>query len=257
MTTTIQFPGQQTDTHTASLAPIRPQGALLQRAGQFLTPPPIIRTGLLIASCVVAFYAVEALAPHDFKPSTHVGSYEMELHKATKTGELKAQIVYDAKLRSIDAQLQAYVKSVEQSVQQSNDQYRSTAETVAKLYQSTFERANIFAQATANLQTQYAMFRAQLAQNSYSTEMAGVKLATLGKFFFALSGDQESAQTAGEIATQLRGQVLSEVDKAMQEGVRISPKGWDTGLADVQQIKAAFRDVEPAKLPEPPRFASE
>lgn len=198
------------------------------------------------------FYGTEALAPSAFKPSTIIGGYGHEIAKAHKSGELEAQVRYDAQLRGIEIQFQTQLKQAETAAAQWQEQYRTEMAGVMEDYRGAWSRANIFAQATADLQKQYAQYRLSVTQGSLGGEMGVANMATM---LGALGGllDPSLERDAFAYADRMRGRALSKLDEAARSGITVSVVGWNEGLPDPDALAARIERLPPLQFPQAPR----
>ena len=177
------------------------------------TLPPMVVAAAMFLSTGAAFYSAEMFAAVDWKPSHIMGSYERAMAEARKSGELTAQIRYEGQL-----------KQIETAAVQWQEQYKAAATGVVNSYQAVYQRAGIFAQATADIQKQYAATRYQLAANGVSGELGVANMATMlgaiGSLF-----DPSIEQSANAYADEMRNRAYAKLDEAAKSGVTISVDG--------------------------------
>ena len=187
------------------------------------------------ASC--SFYGAEMLAPPVWRPSVIIGGYERQITQARKTGELAAQIRYDGQL-----------KQIETAAVQWQEQYKAAANGVLEYYKTTYSRANVYAQATADIQKQYAATRYQIAQQSVGGEIGVANMATTLGLLGGLI-DPAFGASAQSYADDVRRRAYAKLDEAARSGITVSVDGWNTGLASPAEVASALRDLPPMKFP--------
>lgn len=226
----------------ADHAATRPFSGRVSRMAGFhdlpdLTSPPrrrlnlFVVTGLAFAAVTGIFYGGEALLPAPYKPSVFIGGYGKEIEKARKAGELDSQLRYETRLRGVEVQFQTRVKGIETAAIQLQEQCRAGLTNANNLYQAAYTRANIFAQATADIQKQYAASRYQLAQQTLGGEIGAANTATTFGYILGFF-DPELGQKSFEFAEAARQQALKKLDEAAKGGITVSVDGWNHGLPD-------------------------
>ena len=202
-----------------------------------LTVPPrrrlnlFVVTGLAFASVTGLFYGGEALLPPSYKPSAFIGGYGKEIEKARKAGELDSQIRYESQLRGVEVQFQTKLKGIETAAIQLQEQCRAGFQNANNLYQAAYQRANIFAQATADIQKQYVASRYQLTQQTVGGEIGAANTATTFGYILNFF-DPELGQKSMAFAEAARQQALQKLDDAAKGGMTVSVDGWNQGLPD-------------------------
>lgn len=209
---------------------------------------PMIVGFLGFAGATIFFYGSEAVAPIALKPSSIIGGYQHNIAEAHKSGELTAQVRYDAQLRGIELQYQGQLKQIESAAGQWQEQYRVSLNGMIEDYRGVYARANIFAQATADLQKQYAAARYSITERSLGGETGMANMATtvglLGGLF-----DKDFGDSALAYADQVRGRAFAKLDEAARGGVTVSVEGWNEGLPDPQALQERLRNLPPLRLP--------
>lgn len=199
--------------------------------------------GLVMAT--TAFFAVEHNAPAEWKPSTLVGSYDARLTAAVKAAELQQQTRYDG-----------WLKQVELVNAQNQEQYRSALAGLLGNYQAGYERARVFATATAEIQQQYVATRMSQARAMQNSDEGVVNLSRLlgrlGNLVSPGMGDP-----ALDYADNLTGQLQSELDAAAANGQTLRVDGWDTHLPAPATVAAQVAAIHPQPLPVPPRLSDD
>lgn len=207
--------------------------------------PAIVKTGGAIVIAGSIFFGAEALAPANFKPSHLVGSYEAAISEQVKAAELRQQAKFDS-----------YVKQVELANAQNVEQYKANAQAVLAGYNASWDRAKIFADATAKIQTQYVAYRMDQVRNRQSPDIGIANLARLwGRVANVMSPG--SGDSAMEYSNRLGAELEAGLTAAAQNGQQISVEGWDTDLPSPAEVEQRLAALKPAPLPPPPSFAVE
>lgn len=198
---------------------------------------PMLAAFFAFGTASGAFYGAEMLAPPTWRPSAIIGGYEQAMAEARKSGELTAQLRYEGQL-----------KQIETAAVQWQEQYKAAANGVLNYYQATYSRAGVYAQATADIQKQYAATRYQIASTTTGGQTTLANLASLiGNALNAY--DPSMGQGALDFAQQMREQAYSVLDDAARSGITVSVDGWNSGLASPAEVASAIRDLPPLKLP--------
>lgn len=201
--------------------------------------PPAFVTGMMFLAVAGAFYGAEALLPPEYKPSFFIGGYQRAIAEAQAEGQLKARIVYDARLKLIETDAIRWQENCRAGLQNINN-----------LYQAAYARANMYAQSTADIQKHYASARYATTQQTLGGEIAVANLGTIIGFGIGLF-DPETGQRSMALAEQARQQALQKLDDAARSGITVSVEGWNTGLPDPVMLPASSTCDMPASLVSP------
>lgn len=191
-----------------------------------------------LAAC--AFYGVEAYAPREYRPSFFIGGYQEEITEAAKSGELAAQIRYDAALRTVELVYQDRLTRIQTAAAQWQEHCRAGLANFNNLYQAIYGRANIYVQATAQLQQAYQAMRQQIVAGTLGAESAATNMATMLGLLGGLV-DPQFGRQALQFAEATRRQLLSRFDREARGGITISVQGWDSGLPRPDMLPQMIR----------------
>jgi len=210
--------------------------------------PPMVVAGMGFAAATALLFGAERFVPHPYKPSDWMGGYASAMNEARKEGELAAQIRYDAQVRQVEVQYQTQLKEIESAANAWQEQYKSALTGYVEHYRATWNRANIYAQATADIQKQYVAARTELAGRTVRGHINMANDATtLGLWIGILSPELER-QTLN-YAARVRQQALAELDAAARGGVTLSIDGWNDGLVDPQTVARDIQSLPPFSTP--------
>lgn len=204
--------------------------------------PSVVKTAALIIICGAAFFGAERYAPVEMRPSTLVGSYEGHVDAAIK-----------AALNEQQAKFEAWATEVRTVYANALDQYRLASQGVLRYYDASYQRTQLFAQATTDLQK---MFQNALYQLNMQTRGADVAMVNIAKFFGTIGNVLQPG--AGDDAlrwAQRESQKLArELMAAAKSGVTVNVDGWATGLPTPDEVQAALGRIKALKLPPMPDF---
>jgi hypothetical protein len=216
---------------------------------QFVAPPKkrFLSAGVGMVCgvilCAAAFYAAEMIAPVDYRPSTFTGTYSGRYTAEIRAHELETQ-----------AEFEDWAAEVRVSAEQQQEQYRAIAQSVLQNYQATYDRTKIFADATARLQQTYVQQSMDVTRSQQGMDVTVVNFARL---FGRLAGlaDPELGQSAIDYADAIGGQLQSELDRTVTNGVTVDVEGWDIDLASPGEVQQVLQDIPPVTFPDPPSIS--
>lgn len=205
--------------------------------------PSIVQTAGTIAVAGALFFGAEALMPVDLKPSSLVGTYD---------ARLQAQV--EAATNQEKAKYEAWAKRVELVNAQNTDRYRAATQGVLQHYTATYDRAKVFADATARIQAMYVQARIAQRQVQQSGDQSIISLTRMfGRLFNVL--EPGSGDAALGYAEGLSRELQAELNDAAQNGQTISVEGWNTDLPDPAQVQAQLDALKPEPLPPLPELS--
>jgi hypothetical protein len=190
---------------------------------------PMLAAGLAFGFAAVVFYGGEAFLPREYRPSTFIGGYQTEITEAAKAGELAAQIRYDAQLRGIELQYQDGLSRIQTAANQWQEQCRAGLANVNNLYQAIYNRANMYVQATAQLQQAYQSARQAIVSGTLGGDVALMNMLSVTSQIVAMF-DPAAARQMMQAANGMRRDILGVFDREARNGITISVRGWDSGL---------------------------
>lgn len=210
--------------------------------------PPMVVAAMGFVAAAGLLLGAERFVPHPYKPSDWMGGYASAMAEARKEGELAAQIQYDVQLRQVEVQYQGQLKEIESAANAWQEQYRTAMTGYVEHYRAVWNRANIYAQATADIQKQYVAQRTQLASQTVRGQTGMANLATQLGLFAGLFNPELERQSL-DYAARVRQQALAQLDSAAQGGVTLSVDGWDDGLIDPAAVARDIYSLPPLTLP--------
>jgi hypothetical protein len=210
--------------------------------------PPMVVAGIGFAAATALLFGAERFLPHPYKPSDWMGGYASAMIQARKEGELAAQIRYDAQVRQVEVQYQTQLKEIESAANAWQEQYKTALTGYVEHYRATWNRANIYAQATADIQKQYVAARTELAGRTVRGQVNMANdVTTIGLLLGWINPELERQSL--NYADRVRQQALAHLDSAAQGGVTISIDGWNDGLVDPQTVARDIQTLPPFSAP--------
>lgn len=210
--------------------------------------PPMVVAGIGFAAATALLLGAERFLPHPYKPSDWMGGYASAMTEARKEGELAAQIRYDAQVRQVEVQYQTQLKEIESAATAWQEQYKTALTGYVEHYRAVWNRANIYAQATADIQKQYTAARVELAGRTVRGQVNMANRASEFGLWIGLINPELERQTLN-YAARVRQQAFAELDAAAQGGVTISVNGWNDGLIDPQTVANDIQNLQPFSAP--------
>jgi len=223
---------------------------------------PMLAAGLAFGVAAVAFYGTEAFLPREYRPSTFIGGYQTEITEAAKSGELAAQIRYDAQLRGIELRYQDGLSRIQTAGAQWQEQCRAGLLNITNHYQAVMQQANVFAQGVVQLQNGYQQMRNQILSGSLQGEMGLINLVMTVAPFIAIF-DGNTARQLMQAAQQDRARLIATFDRMSRGGNTVSVAGWNTNLLRPEALQTMIRcevpiyqtGVSANPIPVPPNAA--
>lgn len=207
--------------------------------------PGFVKTAATVAVAAAAFFAVETFAPSAYKPSTLVGSYDARIQAAVRAAELQQQTEYEA-----------WLEQVRLVNAQNLESYRANNQAALGYYQASYDRARVYAEATARMQGDLANAQIRLSSQTRGGERSLVNLSrTFGQIVNVLSpGAGDGAIQYGD---ELASALSADLNQAALSGTTISVEGWNANLPSPQAVQEELSRIEPLPLPEMPRLSDD
>lgn len=202
--------------------------------------PSILKTASVFALGALALAGAEKYAPHEWRPSTIVGTYDARVASAVKAAELNQQ-----------AQLDAWAAEARVATEQNAEQYRAAMAATNDNYRAVYDRAKILAEAAARIQGEYARMRMSQVNAQSGSETGIINLVRLfGHGANAI--DAGSGNDALAYSDAMSRDLANRMTTAAMEGSRIDVTGWDTGLPSPESVRAEIGRFRPVPIPPPP-----
>lgn len=207
--------------------------------------PSFVKTAATVTVAASIFFGVEMFAPSAFKPSTLVGSYDARIQAAVKAAELQQQSEYDA-----------WLEQVRLVNAQNQENYRAANQAALGYYQASYDRARVYAEATARIQGDLANAQIRLSSQTRGGERGISNFSrTIGQIINVFSpGAGDAAIQYGD---DLADSLSADLNAAAMSGATVSIEGWDANLPSPEAVQAELARIEPLPLPEPPRLSDD
>ena len=239
MVYTIQYDPPEGETGGSFMPPLAPRPVLKRR----FEMPSLLRTASTIAIVGALFFGAEAFLPVAAKPSSLVGTYD---------ARLQAQV--EAATNQEKAKYEGWAKQVELVNAQNTEKYRAATQGVLQHYTATYDRAKVFADATARIQSMYVQARIAQRQVQQSGDQSIISLTRMfGRLFNVVEAGAGDA--ALNYAEGLSRELQAELNYAAQNGQTISVEGWNTDLPDPAEVQRQLDALKPEPLPPLPELS--
>lgn len=162
-------------------------------------------------TALCAFTLAEKFAPEEWKPSYMIGHFSGATETAHIRAQLDAAVERERRLNEEKARLEIEVKNAETENENLKAQYQARMQQVSLAYQTLYQRANLLAQATVQVQQQAASIVNQMAAESQSGKQAGTMIADLGATIAGMFGEHAMASRWKELARNNRDESLSDI----------------------------------------------
>ena len=240
MVYTIQYDPPEGETGGPFAPPLAHRPAPPKRRFEM---PSLLRTASTIAIVGALFFGAEAFLPVAAKPSSLVGTYD---------ARLQAQV--EAATNQEKAKYEGWAKQVELVNAQNTEKYRAATQGVLQHYTATYDRAKVFADATARIQSMYVQARIAQRQVQQSGDQSIISLTRMfGRLFNVVEAGAGDA--ALNYAEGLSRELQAELNYAAQNGQTISVEGWNTDLPDPAEVQRQLDALKPEPLPPLPELS--
>ena len=187
-----------------------------------------MKTAATVTVAASIFFGVEMFAPSAFKPSTLVGSYDARIQAAVKAAELQQQSEYDA-----------WLEQVRLVNAQNQENYRAANQAALGYYQASYDRARVYAEATARIQGDLANAQIRLSSQTRGGERGISNFSrTIGQLINVFSpGAGDAAIQYGD---DLADSLSADLNAAAMSGATVSIEGWDAKSIARDRVESDF-----------------
>ena len=208
--------------------------------------PAAFRFALTGIFFLVLFCAWEKCAPREFTASYVIGRMEKEVSLAYADGQLEAKADYEE-----------YFKTLELATLQGVEKYKGTALMVADNYRATYQQAQVYAAALAEMQKNFAQMKMQMMASMSGGDTTIVNIGRLVEVFGTVTGDYQLADQAREVTESVKRQVMDSMDQLMKVMPSVTVNGWNTTVKSPEEIEAALDNVSIVNLKSFEEFSKE
>jgi hypothetical protein len=203
--------------------------------------PAIANTAVTILAAGVLFFGAERFAPHAYKPSTLLGSYEATVNEQLKAAELSEQ-----------ARFTAYEASVKLAVETQAKQNEMLLTGLIENYRAIYDRGKLMAETAMRMQERYLSARIEQQSQLQSGNMQVVTLSTIvGRLMNGMMAPG-SGDGALRYAETISNEIERSLERAAVEGARFKLQDWDLNLVPPDVIKSEIMNLPVVRIPPPP-----
>ena len=202
--------------------------------------PSILKTTATFGVAAGLFFAAEAYAPPEYRPSTSFGTYEARVAAAVKASELQQQL-----------KLEAWSANVKLAVAQHEQQYRSINDGVLNNFTAAYDRNKVMQSAIMQMQNGYVQ---QVMGQVIVRQQTDNSIINLARFWGRIANGLEegAGDSALQYADNLGSELSSELLRATRAGVQVNLTDEDNPLPTPAEVRAELAKVKPLELPPPP-----
>lgn len=202
--------------------------------------PAIANTAMTILAAGVLFFGAERFAPHAYKPSTLLGSYEATVNEQLKAAELNEA-----------ARFAEYEATLKLAVDTQAKQTEMLLQAILKNYEALYDRNKLIAETAMRMQSQYYASRVELQKELQSGSVAVVTGATLlGQILNGVAPG--SGDNALRYADAVSKDVVGRFEEAARSGAQFKLNDWDLRTVPPEAVKQQILSLPSLRIPEPP-----
>jgi len=200
---------------------------------------------------VLVLLAGELCLPVHFKPSSLLGAASgnaqhheiassLEAERAKVAALNAEQSRVQAEIELAKAQAQEIVLAATSRLQQETKSLEGQVQAMTQAYAAVYERANIIARVNAQLVSNAATMRSEVARSQQSGRVAATNLLDLGAGIASLLGNEEASERMAQMRDTYAERSLAEIDAAIRRELpTLNIEQWNTGLPDPAQLMIA------------------
>jgi hypothetical protein len=209
------------------------------------TIPSVIKTAFSFLLMGLLFFAAEAYAPAQYRPSTIMGTYDARVAAAVKASELEQQ-----------AQLELWSAEAKLAVAQHEQQYRAATDGVLTNFTAAYEQNRVVKSAMMQMQHSYVQQAMGQVIARQGTDNTVINLTRLwGRFANGL--ERGSGDAALQYADDLGSELANELLVATRAGVQVDLSEDENPLPTPDEVRAELARIRPFELPPMPRFGED
>ncbi|KTR83767.1 hypothetical protein NS277_07315 [Novosphingobium barchaimii] len=208
--------------------------------------PSIVKTTTAFLMAGGVFFAAEAYAPPQYRPSTIMGTYDARVTAAVKASELQQQ-----------AKLELWSANAKLAVAQHEQAYRAATDGVLGNFTAAYERNKVVKSALMQMQNNYVQQVMGQVVARQQTDNTVINLSRLWGRFSNGFIEQGSGDSALAYADNLGAELSAELLAATRAGVQVQLSDDDKPLPTPEEVRADLAKVKPLELPPLPKFGTE
>ena len=207
--------------------------------------PSIVKTTTAFLMAGGVFFAAEAYAPPQYRPSTIMGTYDARVTAAVKASELQQQ-----------AKLELWSANAKLAVAQHEQEYKAATEGVLGNFSAAYERNKVVKSALMQMQNAYVQNVMGQVTARQQTDNTVINLTRLwGRI---ANGFEEGAgDSALRYADNLGSELSDELLAATRAGVQVKLDDEENPLPTPEEVRSELGKIKPLQLPPLPKFGAE
>jgi len=247
MTYRIDYTGDNSDNGNAVVEAdySKPEIRYVEMPRRGFAVPSIVKTTAAFLMAGGVFFAAEAYAPPQYRPSTIMGTYDARVTAAVKASELQQQ-----------AKLELWSANAKLAVAQHEQEYKAATDGVLGNFTAAYEQNRVVKSALMQMQNGYVQQVMGQVIARQQTDNTVINLARLwGRVANGL--ERGSGDTALSYADNLGSELAGELLAATRAGVQVDLNGADDPLPTPEEVRAELARIRPLELPPMPTFGAE
>lgn len=207
--------------------------------------PSIVKTTAAFLMAGGMFFAAEAYAPPQYRPSTIMGTYDARVTAAVKASELQQQ-----------AKLELWSANAKLAIAQHEQQYRATTDGVIANFTAVYDKNKIITSALTQMQNGYVQQVMGQVIARQQTDNTVINFTRLwGRIANAV--EDGAGDPALHYADNLGNELADELLKATRAGVQVDLNDTENPLPTPEEVRAELAKIKPLELPPLPKFGAE
>lgn len=247
MTYRIDYTGDNSDNGNAVVegGNAAPEIRYVEMPRRGFAIPSIVKTTAAFLMAGGVFFAAEAYAPPQYRPSTIMGTYDARVTAAVKASELQQQ-----------AKLELWSANAKLAVAQHEQQYKAATDGVLGNFSAAYEQNKIVKSALMQMQNGYVqqvMGQVIARQQTDNSVLNVTRLwGRVANAFEEGAGDP-ALNYADNLSTELSNELLA----ATRAGVQVDLTDTENALPTPEEVRAELAKIKPLELPPLPKFGAE
>lgn len=207
--------------------------------------PSIVKTTATFLMAGTMFFAAEAYAPPQYRPSTIMGTYDARVAAAVKASELQQQ-----------AKLELWSANAKLAVAQHEQEYKAATDGVLGNFSAAYEQNKIVKSALMQMQNGYVQQVMGQVIARQQTDNTVINFTRLwGRVANAV--EDGAGDSALNYADNLGNELADELLKATRAGVQVDLNDTENPLPTPEEVRAELAKIKPLELPPLPKFGAE
>lgn len=247
MTYQINYTGDNADNGNAVIESgnVAPEIRYVEMPRRGFAVPSIVKTTAAFLIAGGLFFAAEAYAPPQYRPSTTTGTYDARVAAAVKASELQQQ-----------SKLELWATTAKLAIAQHEQQYKAATDGVLGNFSAAYEKNKIMTSAITQMQHSYLQQAMGQVIAQQQTDNSVVNLTRLwGRVANAF--EEGAGDPALNYAENLGTELSNELLAATRAGVQVDLTDTENPLPTPEEVRAELAKIKPLELPPLPKFGAE